>query len=56
MVLKTWYRCPNCGRTFWKMDLFGEPAEEQTCSHCGKQAHRDRLKELKEDLDSRIGI
>jgi len=53
---KVWYSCPNCGAAFWKAYVFGTPKELVRCPHCGGNAHRNRLKELTDDLNNRIGI
>lgn len=55
MVLEVYYTCP-CGRTFKKMNIFGVPSEKAKCPFCGKEAHRNRLKELAEELKDRPGI
>lgn len=48
-----WFTCNNCGNSFKRLtNLVGTP----NCPLCKGTTHRNRLKELAEELNSRIGI
>lgn len=51
-----WYLCPDCGATFSKIYIFRDGKEHIKCPHCGGTAHRNRMKEIIDEIKSRPGI